>query len=284
MSDFVIFNELSLPLSDHHWCSQIKSYLDVVNQLQAEGIASIRIEQHFADLPLFTQTKSLQQLFGGLERDMQTRLKSLLFNQSLIFKSPLIAAGEDQQQTELTINSEYSFDGDVNSGGLACAHIYNTLAISFLTDDKWAAAEIELVRSHIEQDDQQVSVEHLSKVEHCQQHQLSLLELITIPETAQQLLAFCAVENKSYPYQVRFTEQAQDQLNQLMDDESLKIRIYELLKSLKKTPNEGLGKPELLKENLSGFASRRINQEHRLVYKQRTGHIIEVSRCLGHYG
>lgn len=127
---------------------------DVVNQLQAEGIASIRIGQHFTDLPLFTQTKSLQQFFAGLDRNMKSRVSSLLVNQSKFFKSPLIAAGEDQQQTELTINSEYAFDGDVNSGGLACAHIYNTLAISFSTDEKWAAAEIELLRSHIEHDDQ----------------------------------------------------------------------------------------------------------------------------------
>ena len=119
MTNFVIFNELSLPLSDHHWRSQIKPYLDVVKLLKEQGIASIRTSQHFRDLLLFTETKSLQQFMGGLERDMQSRLKSLLTNQSQLYKSPLIAEGEHKQQTELTINSEYYFDGQVNGGGLA---------------------------------------------------------------------------------------------------------------------------------------------------------------------
>ena len=52
---------------------------------------------------------------------------------------------------------------------------------------------------------------------------------------------------------------------------------------MKKNPSEGIGKPELLKENLSGFASRRITQQHRLVYKQLADDLIEVSRCSGHY-
>lgn len=53
-------------------------------------------------------------------------------------------------------------------------------------------------------------------------------------------------------------------LNQ--DKKTLK-RINKLIKEAKRTPSEGIGKPEPLKENLSGYWSRRISDEHRMVYK-----------------
>ncbi len=44
-------------------------------------------------------------------------------------------------------------------------------------------------------------------------------------------------------------------------------KIEKLLKSIKETPYSGIGKPEALKYNLSGFWSRRINKEHRIIYQ-----------------
>lgn len=44
-------------------------------------------------------------------------------------------------------------------------------------------------------------------------------------------------------------------------------RINSLIKAIKRSPFEGIGKPEPLKHGLSGYWSRRINEEHRLVYK-----------------
>lgn len=46
--------------------------------------------------------------------------------------------------------------------------------------------------------------------------------------------------------------------------------------------NGGLGKPELLKGDLAGFASRRIDQEHRLVYRI-TDDAVEIVACRYHY-
>ena len=53
---------------------------------------------------------------------------------------------------------------------------------------------------------------------------------------------------------------------QQQDKKTLK-RINTLIKDCKRTPFEGIGKPERLKENLSEYWSRRISDEHRLVYK-----------------
>ncbi len=50
-------------------------------------------------------------------------------------------------------------------------------------------------------------------------------------------------------------------------------RINELLHSIRKTPYSGIGKPEALKYELSGYWSRRINREHRLLYKVEDSYI-----------
>lgn len=52
---------------------------------------------------------------------------------------------------------------------------------------------------------------------------------------------------------------------QSQDKKNLK-KINKLLKDISRNPFEGIGKPEPLKENLTGFWSRRIDEEHRLVY------------------
>lgn len=59
-------------------------------------------------------------------------------------------------------------------------------------------------------------------------------------------------------------------------------RIYALLESISRTPFEGIGKPEALKGNYSGYWSRRITGEHRIVYKVEAGRII-VFKLKGHY-
>jgi len=68
---------------------------------------------------------------------------------------------------------------------------------------------------------------------------------------------------------------------QTQDKKTLK-RINELIKSAVRTPFEGIGKPEGLKENLSGFWSRRIDDKNRLVYEVSDAEISIIS-CRYHY-
>ena len=58
--------------------------------------------------------------------------------------------------------------------------------------------------------------------------------------------------------------------------------INELIKDMVRDPFDGIGKPEALKGNLSGFYSRRINSEHRLVYAVDETTIYIIA-CKGHY-
>ncbi|MFD9888589.1 Txe/YoeB family addiction module toxin [Amycolatopsis sp. NPDC059027] len=67
------------------------------------------------------------------------------------------------------------------------------------------------------------------------------------------------------------------------EDRKVLKRVNELLKDIQRNGNEGIGKPERLKEGLSGYWSRRITDEHRLVYKI-VGDEIRVAQCRYHYG
>ncbi len=65
-------------------------------------------------------------------------------------------------------------------------------------------------------------------------------------------------------------------------DKRILKRINELIKSARRTPFDGLGKPEALKGDLAGFWSRRIDREHRLVYTVIDG-ILVIAACRYHY-
>ena len=66
------------------------------------------------------------------------------------------------------------------------------------------------------------------------------------------------------------------------DDIKIFRKINNLINEIIRDPFHGSGKPEPLKENLAGHWSRRINQEHRLVYKVLPEHII-ITSCKFHY-
>ena len=80
-----------------------------------------------------------------------------------------------------------------------------------------------------------------------------------------------------------FTEHAwNDYLFWQQNDPQKISRINELLKAITRDSFKGIGKPEPLKGNLSGWWSRRIDIEHRLVYKIENKNII-VLQCRFHY-
>ena len=82
---------------------------------------------------------------------------------------------------------------------------------------------------------------------------------------------------------VAFTKDAFSEYNQwFITDIKLVARIQELIRDIDRDPFKGFGKPEPLKGNWAGYWSRRINQEHRLVYKVSETQILIV-KCKGHY-
>lgn len=65
-------------------------------------------------------------------------------------------------------------------------------------------------------------------------------------------------------------------------DKKVAKRINALIREIQRTPYEGIGKPEPLRHALSGYWSRRINDEHRIVYKVEAGSVM-IAQLRYHY-
>jgi toxin YoeB len=88
--------------------------------------------------------------------------------------------------------------------------------------------------------------------------------------------------------QIDFSSKAKEDLNFWIKsgNKSLLNKIYSLIEDIQLHPFEGIGKPEPLKHNLSGYWSRRINQEHRIIYEiidENTVNILSIISLKGHY-
>lgn len=83
--------------------------------------------------------------------------------------------------------------------------------------------------------------------------------------------------------QISFTDEAlKDFYDFGLRNRNIFKRIMKLIEDIKRDPFDGLGKPEALKYQLSGYWSRRISIEHRLVYEVTEDDILIIS-CKGHY-
>ena len=80
-----------------------------------------------------------------------------------------------------------------------------------------------------------------------------------------------------------FTENAwEDYVYWQKVDKKIIVKVNKLIQEIKRTPFAGTGKPEPLKFDLTGYWSRRIDHEHRLVY-QIVEHELRVYSCRFHY-
>lgn len=73
-----------------------------------------------------------------------------------------------------------------------------------------------------------------------------------------------------------------DYLSWQEEDKKTLKRINKLITDIQRNPFEGIGKPELLRENLSGWWSRRIDEVNRIVYFVKDD-IVHIVACKGHY-
>ncbi len=76
--------------------------------------------------------------------------------------------------------------------------------------------------------------------------------------------------------EIIFSPQSLEDLQFWRQSGNIKIqnKIQALLESIMDSPYKGIGKPEALKHNWAGYWSRRINQEHRLIYKMDKGKLL----------
>lgn len=75
----------------------------------------------------------------------------------------------------------------------------------------------------------------------------------------------------------------EDYLYWQAEDRKILKRINQLIEDISRNGNEGIGKPEPLRHEWAGWWSRRITQEHRLVYRA-VADSVEIAVCRFHYG
>jgi len=78
-------------------------------------------------------------------------------------------------------------------------------------------------------------------------------------------------------------ESLAEYMDWMSEDRKTLKRINQILKNITRSPYEGIGKPEALRGDLSGFWSRRIDDKHRIVYEIAGGQCC-IIQCKGHYG
>jgi hypothetical protein len=162
MVKFSVFNELSLPIPHE---SLFGSFFQVLEHLKAVGLDKIRMDREFTQYPEILPNTPLQQFFGQLQdRDKKTKLRNFINNGINIIESPLINDDEIDSLGE-KIEPRYIFEGESTLGGLACADIWGTVAISFKSDEKWNNSLVELGK-----DGAIISVMHISDSTHIQIH------------------------------------------------------------------------------------------------------------------
>lgn len=85
-------------------------------------------------------------------------------------------------------------------------------------------------------------------------------------------------------YQINFSQQSQNDIEffKKTGNKIVLKKLFTLLTEISEHPFSGTGKPELLKYNLTGLWSRRINHEHRLVYEVLEDQIL-IHSAKGHY-
>jgi toxin YoeB len=86
---------------------------------------------------------------------------------------------------------------------------------------------------------------------------------------------------------IAFTPDGWSDFTEWIETDRKKLnRLLRLIKECTRDPFRGLGEPEALRHDLSGWWSRRIDQEHRLVYRITTQHgeqVLEIAKCRRHY-
>ena len=84
-------------------------------------------------------------------------------------------------------------------------------------------------------------------------------------------------------YALKFAPEAwEDYLYWQSTDKAIQKRINALIKEILREPYVGTGKPEALKHELTGWWSRRVTDEHRLVYRFAAG-TVEIAKIRYHY-
>jgi hypothetical protein len=164
MVDFLVFNELSLPFDNKYKAKDgFKNFLEVLKILREKNIQKIRMDKDFKEYEIIKDIY-LQEFFRELDSTFKDRFQIFLANDILKIETPLIKDDEIGDVEDYII-STYKYEDTINNGGLAVAHFWNTIAMSFDSNTKWDNYQIGLKK-----DKKEIKINHISKQFHIEKH------------------------------------------------------------------------------------------------------------------
>ncbi len=165
MVDFAVFNELSLPLnSEIEAENNFKFFFKLLRELKNRDLNTIRMDKDFKNyeiLPNITFYHFFNQLNN---RELKDRLREFRANSVIEIDSPLIK-DDEIKDNEQAIEEKYYYNNKSTFGGLACADIWNTIAISFNSKEEWNRDIIILKK-----EDENINIKHSSSITHLNSH------------------------------------------------------------------------------------------------------------------
>jgi len=174
MVSFSVFNELSLPLEQHKAQSIFIDFFKILAELKRYGLGTIRMNDNFKNYHILTGITFQQFLGEQQDRDFKTKLKSFIANTVIKIETPIVKK-EEQEQLNTLNECEYFYNEQSTDGGLACADIWNTIAISFSAENQWNCSIIQLKKSILKMngsiEGNLIPVKHASSCSHLKDHQ-----------------------------------------------------------------------------------------------------------------
>ncbi len=231
MVDFAIFNEKSLSfLNLSEVDGKFIEFFSIVGKLSSKGIHTIRMDKDFKNYAI-AENVTFQQYFGQLRnKELRDRLRIFISNGIVKIESPLIKDAEEENE-EFSL-SQYSYKSEVVCGGLACCDIWDTIGISFNSDDEWDKHFISLSKDRLSEDginSSGINVRHASNPQHLEMHttffnQIEEFHRLNITPTN-----FWSKRNELFPNKIVFCPEVEAQVRKL-DSNILKQAINTLRK------------------------------------------------------
>ena len=181
MVDLITFNELSLPfLKYDNLDEQFNTFFMLLKKLKNNNLKKLRTVENFKSYKITDELTFQQYVNQIIDKEFKRQVISFMNSGFVIIDSPLIK-DEDTTEKDLILENQYFYNREVNTSGLACADIWDTLSISFNSSSEWNSPFINLKKETILSDEtiesQDIRIKHSSKVEHLENHK-GFLEII----------------------------------------------------------------------------------------------------------
>ena len=177
MVKFALLNELSLPFSSSlNIEKHFNDFLKLIKELKSKELEKLRIDRNLKELEIMPQI-FFQQFLGQLQdKELRDSLRAFIANNTIIIETPFIK--DDENESDELLEKEYFYKNVSNKGALAYSDIWNSVVISFNSNEEWNTAFIEVEKEILEEDERkQILVKHASHTEHLNSHGSFFYEL-----------------------------------------------------------------------------------------------------------